>query len=78
MALEEDMEPLMDPHTHGALRYDRHGSADQWKDEELFSKRCWYQWLVRWGEMKCDLQIKPLKKSILHRLKAEMWKTKKL
>ena len=45
LLMESNKDPEIKPHTYGHLIFDKEGKTIQWKNESIFSKWCWSNWI---------------------------------
>jgi hypothetical protein len=55
-------DPEIKLHTYTNLTFDKSAKYIQWKNESIFNKWCWSNWLSVWRRMKIDLYLSPCTK----------------
>jgi hypothetical protein len=55
-------DPEMNPHTYGHLIFDKRAKTIQWKQDSIFNKWCWFNWLSACRRMQIDSSLCPCTK----------------
>jgi hypothetical protein len=55
-------DPEMNPHTYGPLIFDKGAKTIQWKNDSIFNKCCWYNWLLSCRSLRIDPFVSPCTK----------------
>jgi hypothetical protein len=52
----------MNPHTYAHLIFDKGAKTVQWKNDSIFNKWCWHNWLLSCRGMRIDPFLSPCTK----------------
>ena len=55
-------DPEMNPHIYGHLIFDKGATTIQWKEDRIFNKWCWHNWLLSCRRMGIDPFLSPCTK----------------